>query len=98
MEEKILILSVNKPYSFTPEGSSDVMEGCTMYYLSADKNLKPVETDNGLGYLPLKEKMPVDFYERIKSIGVPCEAKVHYVMRVSNGKNVLKIDGIDFLK
>lgn len=95
MDEFITILSVGKPYSFTPEGQTAPMEGCSMYYLpSAD--LKPNEADGLLGYQPLKETMPVSFYDTARAHGIPCKAKVHYVMRIASGKQVLRIDGIDF--
>ena len=98
MESLITILSVGAPYNFTPEGSAEPMSGCSMMYIATDK-LTPCVNDGGiLGYQPLKESMPYDFYARIKEIGVPCIAKAHYVMRNSQGKQVLRIDGIDFIK
>ena len=50
-----------------------------------------------LGYVPVKERMPVDFYERAKAQGLPATAKVVYGMKNSGGKQTLFIKGLDFV-
>ena len=46
---------------------------------------------------PVKERMPVDFYERAKAQGLPATAKVVYGMKNSGGKQTLFIKGLDFV-
>ena len=100
MEDLITILSVGKPYDIAPEsGVGEHVVGCTMQYvttgdISASHFDEETET---LGYAPLREKMPVDFYERAKAVGLPTVAKVQYGMKASGGKTVLYIKGLDFV-
>lgn len=101
MEDLITILSVGKPYDIAPEsGVGDHIVGCTMSYVSTgDVTAAHVDEETGtLGYSPLKEKMPVDFYERAKAVGLPTVAKVQYGMKASGGKTVLYIKGLDFIQ
>ena len=95
----ITILSVGKGYSFTPEGGTEPMTGCSMFYCSSDDLSKGLESDDGtLGCVPAKETMPLSFYDRAKENGVPCKAKAQFAMRVKGGKQVLSIVGLDFVK
>lgn len=100
MEDFITVLSVGKPYDIAPEsGVGEHVIGCTMSYVATqDISSNHVDEETGtLGYTPLKERMPVEFYERAKSQGLPSVAKVVYGMKTSGGKTVLYIKGLDFV-
>lgn len=100
MEDFITVLSVGKPYDIAPEsGVGEHIVGCTMSYVaSGDLSTNHFDEETGtLGYAPLKEKMPVDFYESAKAVGLPALAKVQYGMKASGGKTVLYIKGLDFV-
>ena len=97
MEEKVILLSVGKAYSFQTD-TGDTMSGCTCWFISTD-NLKPFEDDvNGLGTAPTKATMYKEFFDEAKQVGVPCTATAHYVMRKSGGKMTLQVDGFSNLK
>lgn len=98
MEEKILVLSVGKPYDIAAEDGSHIT-GCSMMYINADDvNVPFADADSGeLGYTPVKERMPVEFYERAKAQGLPAVANVVFGMKNSGGKRVLYIKGLDFV-
>lgn len=101
MEDLITILSVGKPYDIAPEsGVGEHVVGCTMFYVACgDISASHFDEETGtLGYAPLREKMPVDFYERAKAVGLPALAKVQYGMKASGGKTVLYIKGLDFVQ
>lgn len=100
MDEFITILSVGKPYDIPPDsGVGEHITGCTMNYIAAqDINVTNFDEETGsLGYVPLRERMPVDFYERAKSVGLPAVAKVVYGMKSSGGKMTLYIKCLDFV-
>lgn len=98
MEDYIIILGVGKPYDISSEDGSHIT-GCSMSYIAAaDINAVNADPDSGeLGYIPIKERMPVDFYQRAKVHGLPASAKVTYGMKNSGGKQVLYIKGLDFV-
>ena len=98
MEDLVIILSVGKPYDITNEDGTHTT-GCTMNYIATqDINQISENPDSGeLGYVPVKERMPVDFYERAKAQGLPATAKVVYGMKNSGGKQTLFIKGLDFV-
>lgn len=101
MEDLITILSVGKPYDIPPDdGRGEHVVGCTMSYVACgDISASHFDEETGtLGYSPLREKMPVDFYERAKAVGLPALAKVQYGMKASGGKTVLYIKGLDFVQ
>jgi len=99
MEDFITILSVGRPYDIAPESGGDHVIGCTMSYVTTqDIAANHIDEETGtLGYAPLKERMPVEFYERAKSNGLPAVAKVVYGMKSSGGKQTLYIKGLDFV-
>lgn len=96
MKDEIIVLSVSS-YDFTQDDGKQV-NGCKVMYIPAG-SLKPVETvgSNVLGLEPCKETFPLDFFNRAKEVGIPCKAEVQYAMRQNQGKQVLKIVGLDFL-
>lgn len=99
MEEKILVLSVGKPYDIAAEDGSHIT-GCSMMYINAaDVNVPYADEDSGeIGYIPVKERMPVEFYERAKAQGLPSAADVVFGMKNgAGGKRVLYIKGLDFV-
>ena len=95
MEQQVLIISVGKPYSLTTDDGKN-LSGCKMYYLPTTDLTTVSESESGLGYAPLIETMPYDFYERAKQVGIPCRAKLTLAMRTEKGKQVLKVVGLDF--
>lgn len=100
MKEQIVILSVGKPYDFKTDQGQE-LSGCTMMYLmtSMDGLTVPILNENeSLGYTPMKESMPKEFYDRAKAQGIPCTADVEFGMKSSGGKTVLYIKGLDFVK
>lgn len=100
MEDFITILSVGRPYDIAPEsGVGDHVTGCTMSYVTTqDIAANHIDEETGtLGYAPLKERMPVEFYERAKANELPAVAKVVYGMKSSGGKQTLYIKGLDFV-
>ena len=98
MEDYIIVLGVGKPYDIASEDGSHIT-GCSMSYIAAaDINVVNADPDSGeLGYIPIKERMPVDFYERAKAQGLPASAKVMYGMKNSGGKQTLYIKCLDFV-
>uniref|UniRef100_UPI00402667F2 hypothetical protein n=1 Tax=Lachnospira sp. TaxID=2049031 RepID=UPI00402667F2 len=98
MEDFVIVLSVGRPYDIASEDGSHIT-GCTMSYIATqDINQISENPDSGeLGYVPVKERMPVDFYERAKAQGLPATAKVVYGMKNSGGKQTLFIKGLDFV-
>lgn len=98
MEDLIIILSVGKPYDIPNEDGTHTT-GCTMNYIpTQDINVTSENRDSGeLGYVPVKEKMPVTFYDNARIHGLPAVAKVTYGMKNSGGKQVLYIKGLDFV-
>ena len=100
MEDFITVLSVGKPYDIVPEnGAGDRVTGCTMSYVTTqDITANYADEETGtLGYAPLKERMPVEFYEIAKANGLPAVAKVVYGMKSSGGKQTIYIKGLDFV-
>ena len=96
MEQRIIILSVDRYNMTTDDGKT--MKGCTMFYYPSD-NLNPTDYgEDSLGNKPTKESMPYEFFEEAKLHGIPCTAKVSYVMRPKNGNIVLKVDKLEFLQ
>lgn len=101
MDDFITVLSVGKPYDIAPEsGIGEHITGCTMHYAMTEDLNKPFYDEDGgsVGYVPMKERMGVDFYERAKAHGLPAVAKVVFGQKVSSGKMVLYIKGLDFVE
>ena len=98
MEEKILVLSVGKPYDIAAEDGSHIT-GCSMMYINADDvNVPFADADSGeLGYTPVKERMPVEFYERAKAQGLPAVANV-VLNRVRNSRYDNTITGVIYAR
>lgn len=100
MDEFITVLSVGKPYDIAPDsGVGEHITGCTMQYVATqDITANNFDEETGtIGYMPLKERMPVEFYERAKAQGLPAIARVVYGMKSSGGKMTLYIKGLDFV-
>ncbi|NLL93007.1 MAG: hypothetical protein GX225_02515 [Clostridiales bacterium] len=93
MEEKVIILSADA-WRFTDEKTGELKTGCSCFYVSTQDLTKPkFNSDTSFGYKPLKASMPEDFISKIKQAGgVPLKATAKYIMRVSNGQQVLKVD------
>lgn len=99
MKERVIVLSVSKPYDIAME-DGDRLTGCSMMYINtADVNVPYFDEDSGeIGYIPVKERMPVEFYERAKAQGLPAAADVVFGMKNgAGGKRVLYIKGLDFV-
>ena len=45
MKETIIVVSCGKAYSFTPEGQTNELSGCTMHYLMTNDINVQVEND-----------------------------------------------------
>lgn len=97
MEQKVIIVSADT-WKMVNEQTGDINSGCTIWYLPIDE-LKPiVNSASSLGVKPVKATMPIEFIDVIKPHGVPCKAVAHYVLRNSNGKQILKEDKFTFDK
>lgn len=97
MHEQVVVLSV-KAYNFKNNEGNEVA-GCTVHYYPAPTFDAKEDIENSvLGLQPLKATMPLSFYETSKKVGIPCSAKVTYVMRSQQGQMVLKPDTIEFIK
>lgn len=96
MDEDVIVLSVKK-YDFT-NGEGEKVSGCTVHYYPAPTFDCAFDQSTGvLGLQPLKATFPLEFYERAKKVGIPCSARVHYVMRNYQGSVKLQVDGLDFI-
>ena len=95
MKDRILVVSVGKPYDFKTDDGKD-LHGCSMHYLMTGDVTAPADNEGMLGYTPCKESMPTDFYDRAKANGLPAYADVVFGMKNSGGKTVLYIQGLDF--
>jgi hypothetical protein len=98
MEDYIIVLGVGKPYDVASEDGSHIT-GCSMSYITTQDINQTVENpDSGeLGYVPVKERMPITFYDRAKAHGLPAVAKAVYGMKNSGGKQTLYIKCLDFV-
>lgn len=98
--KKCLILSVGKPYNFVPDGSTEAINGCKMYYVGADDIMKKAtnEEDSTLGYFPQKITMPPVFYDKAKSVGLPAYADVTYNIKLTSKGAEAEIVGVIFSK
>ncbi len=99
-EEEIVILSVGKPWSIADEASKTYNAGATMWYVNApDVYDKWYDEDTGtVGNAPIKQTMPPEFYEYVKSIGLPAKAVGTFVQRNKSGGMVLVLSGVRFLE
>lgn len=96
MDEDVIVLSVKK-YDFTNSGGEKV-SGCTVHYYPAATFDCVQDDESGvLGLQPLKATFSLEFYERAKKVGIPCSARVHYIMRNFQGSVKLQVDGLDFI-
>lgn len=98
MKERVIVLSVGKPYDIASEDGNHIT-GCSMMYINCENvNVTHEDVDSGeLGYTPVKERMPVEFYDRARVQGLPALADVEFGMKNSAGKRVLYIKGLDFV-
>lgn len=97
MEQKVIIVSADT-WTMEDEKTGKINTGCTVWYLPIDE-LKPiVNSDSSLGCKPCKASMPFEFIDIIKNYGAPCKATAHFVMRLSNGQQILKVDNFTFNK
>lgn len=96
MEEEILLLSADT-WEMVDENTGERRNGTSCFYIAASGIEPKVNTDTSLGYKPLKASMPLDFFKTVLANGgCPCKAKAHYIMKVSNGQQILKVDSIEF--
>lgn len=94
MENEVIILSASS-YKMTGNDGKP-KEGCTVWYIASD-NIKPVINGNLAGYVPCKASMPYEFFDVIREKGgCPIVSTASYVMRVSDGKQVLTVDKFTF--
>ncbi len=94
MEQEIIILSADY-YNMQLEDGSH-REGTSINYVSG---IEPIvnETGRSYGYKPVKESMPAEFINEIAAVGgCPVKAKATFVIRMSGGKQVLKISSCKF--
>lgn len=97
MEQEVIILSADA-WSMVDEKTGELRSGVSCFYIPV-KDLKPLKnSDTSFGVKPLKASMPPEFIKEIEGTGCPVQAKALYVMRVSNGQQVLKVDEFIFKK
>lgn len=99
IKEMITILSVGKPYSIANEATKEFNEGCTIWYTeTSDITEKKFDESGLLGHAPVKQTMPVAFYDAAKEIGIPALAEGTFVMRNKGTTMSLVLAGIEFIK
>ena len=90
MKSNILILSADT-WKMVDEKSGEVRTGCSITYIPS-LNKVCNEENKSYGYKPVKESLPEEFINDIAAAGgCPCSAKATFVIRMSSGKQVLKI-------
>ena len=100
VKNRCFVLSVGKPYNFIPEGETEPLTGCKMYYLGTSDVLKTfVDEENGsLGHFPQKATMPTEFFDSVREVGLPCYADITYDLRFTSKGTDLTISSVDFIK
>lgn len=100
MTQNITILSVGKPYSIANDATKEYNSGCTMWYCNtSDITGKIMDNNSGvLGHAPVKQTMPVEFYEEAKIVGIPAQAIGKFAMRNKGTGMVLVLEGYEWVK
>lgn len=100
VKQRSLILSVGKPYNFVPEGETEALTGCKMYYVGTDNIANTyVDSENEtLGYFPQKYTMPTEFYEVAKNVGLPCYADITYTIKLTAKGSDVSITSVNFVE
>lgn len=88
MEEKILILGKNNPYSFSDEKTGQVFEGQKISYLSSQKN------ENG--YLPIQISLDLELAKKVTKVPGVYTARYGVVPGKSNKPQITLVD-LNFL-
>lgn len=88
MEEKILILGKNKPYSFTDEKTGQVFEGQKISYLSSQKG------ENG--HLPIQVSLDLNLASKVDKVPGVYTARYGLVPGKGNKPQITLVD-LNFL-
>lgn len=100
VKRKSLVLSVSKPYNFIPEGETEPLVGCKMFYVNAENIAETIvdEETGGLGYFPQKETMTPDLYDKAVAVGLPCYATFTLDIKTTAKGYDVDIKDVEFLK
>lgn len=100
IKERFLVLACGKPYDFVPDGETEALTGCKMYYVGcSDVSKKFVDDETGtLGYFPQKATMPTDFFSKCEKVGLPCFADFTLNVKLTSKGSDVSIKNVDFVK
>lgn len=100
LKEKFLVLACGKPYDFIPEGESEALTGCKMFYVGCgDISKKFVDDEKGtLGYFPQKAIMPTEFFAKCEEVGLPAFANFTLDVKLTSKGSEVSIKSVDFVK
>lgn len=88
---KILILyAINPTFSPNPDYF-------TIYYVRLDKELRKSRTISALGVCPHQCELPVELFDRLNRVGLPCEANVDINVFALDKKNSYTFSNIEFI-
>lgn len=93
------VLGLGKPYDFIPDGGSESITGCKMYYIGTDDINKPhVDDESGaIGHIPQKVTMEPSFYDTVKKVPLPCLADITFAIKLETSGAKVRVAGVDFV-
>ncbi len=95
MEQEVIILSADA-YNMKLEDGTE-KTGTSIHYIAGLEQCCN-DTGKSYGYKPVKESLEYDFINQIAQAGgCPIKAKVSFVIRMSGGKQLLKIGKCELL-
>lgn len=100
LKERFLVLACGKPYDFIPDGETEALTGCKMFYVGcSDMSKKFVDDESGtLGYFPQKTTMPTDFFAKCEKVGLPAVAEFTLDVKLTSKGSDVIIKSVDFVK
>lgn len=85
---EVTILGVSA-YSFNDKETGRLVEGCNVWFIEKD----PENNENAKGFVPRKATLPIDTFDKLKSLTFPHVAKAELTTKFSTRGAVTKITG-----
>lgn len=93
MKQMVTILSARRWDMTDDNGTS--RSGVSVFYLMTDKLSHHVDTDGTLGFIPIKQSIPLDVAKNLKE--VPGHYDADFAFKSVQGQNILSIQNITFV-
>lgn len=94
MKAGIIVLSA-KCWSMEDEETKVVRAGVSIHYILTQNLSDFTDTDGTRGYIPIKQSIPIELQKNL--VSVPGIYDADLTMKVSDGKNVLKVTSLDYV-